>query len=188
MKAKTLFLTAAIVLGSITVFSSNVKKAETNISTPHENEIPTKFKSQLAAVLPQYLKLKDALVESDESKATEAAKATLNSLKSVNMMLLTGEAHNKWMQYHNEIKSNLNGIVTMDGIEMKRTHFRLVSDGLAKSLKEFDVSFTDPVYVEFCPMANNNKGAYWLSESKDIRNPYFGDKMLKCGSVKDVIK
>jgi len=177
-----------IAFATITGFSNNVKKIETNINVPHGTDIPDAFKSQLAEVLTKYIVLKDALVESDESKAAEAAKATLNTLKGVNMMLLKGDIHNKWMEYQSVIKSNLNGIVTMDGIEMKRTLFRLVSDELAKSLKEFEVSFAQPVYVEFCPMANNNKGAYWLSESKDIRNPYFGDKMLTCGSVKDVIK
>jgi hypothetical protein len=36
-------------------------------------------------------------------------------------------------------------------------------------------------------MANNNKGALWLSEVKEIKNPYFGSKMLTCGSVKKQI-
>ncbi len=188
MKTRTLFLAVVISLFSVTGFSTNSNSGVTESSIPHGTDIPDAFKSQLAEVLTRYLDLKDALVESDESKAATAAKETLKSLKGVNMMLLEGDLHNKWMKYHSVIKSNLNGIVTMDGIEMKRTHFRLVSDELAKSLKEFDVSFPQPVYVEFCPMANNNKGAYWLSESKDIRNPYFGDKMLKCGEIKDVLK
>jgi len=184
MKTRTLIFTAVLTLLSVTGFSSN----STVNNEPHGTDIPDAFKSQLTEVLTKYLNLKDALVESDENKATSAAKETLKSLKGVNMMLLEGDLHNKWMKYQAVIKSNLNGIVTMDGIEMKRTHFRLVSDELAKSLKEFEVKLAQPVYVEFCPMANNNKGAYWLSESKEIRNPYFGDKMLTCGSVKDVIK
>ncbi|MBA4058359.1 MAG: hypothetical protein C0490_26815, partial [Marivirga sp.] len=44
------------------------------------------------------------------------------------------------------------------------------------------------LYLEYCPMANNNEGAYWLSNEKEIKNPYFGDKMLKCGSVKETIQ
>jgi hypothetical protein len=44
------------------------------------------------------------------------------------------------------------------------------------------------VYKAYCPMANNNQGATWLSDSKEIRNPYFGDKMLKCGSLKEELK
>jgi hypothetical protein len=44
------------------------------------------------------------------------------------------------------------------------------------------------LYLEYCPMANGNEGAYWLSNEKQIKNPYFGDKMLKCGSVKETIQ
>jgi hypothetical protein len=44
------------------------------------------------------------------------------------------------------------------------------------------------VYVAYCPMANNNEGANWLSNDKEIKNPYFGDKMLRCGSVMETIQ
>jgi hypothetical protein len=42
-------------------------------------------------------------------------------------------------------------------------------------------------YVQFCPMAGGGKGASWLSDKREVRNPYYGDKMLKCGSVKEEI-
>ena len=44
------------------------------------------------------------------------------------------------------------------------------------------------VYVQYCPMAFNDKGASWISSSKEIRNPYFGDKMMNCGEVKETIQ
>jgi hypothetical protein len=44
------------------------------------------------------------------------------------------------------------------------------------------------LYLEYCPMANNNEGAFWLSNEKQIKNPYFGDMMLTCGSVKETIQ
>jgi len=44
------------------------------------------------------------------------------------------------------------------------------------------------VYYQFCPMAIDNKGAYWLSEESDIKNPYFGDAMLTCGETKETLK
>ena len=46
----------------------------------------------------------------------------------------------------------------------------------------------DTLFVEFCPMADNDRGANWLSKNKEIKNPYFGTSMLKCGEVKDEIK
>ena len=45
----------------------------------------------------------------------------------------------------------------------------------------------DTFYVQHCPMANDNNGADWLSKEKEIKNPYYGDKMLKCGMVSETI-
>jgi membrane fusion protein, copper/silver efflux system len=46
----------------------------------------------------------------------------------------------------------------------------------------------DKVYRQFCPMAFDDKGAFWLSESDEILNPYFGDMMLNCGEVTDIYR
>ena len=48
--------------------------------------------------------------------------------------------------------------------------------------------FPSTIYIQKCPMANNNKGAIWLSTDEEIRNPYYGDAMLTCGSVIDTLK
>jgi hypothetical protein len=36
-------------------------------------------------------------------------------------------------------------------------------------------------------MYNNNAGGMWLSASNEIKNPYYGNKMMKCGSVQQEI-
>ena len=145
------------------------------------------FKKQLGAVLDKYIKLKDALVDSDESAAEERAKAALDALDMVDMGLLKGDAHINWMKIQKPLMDNLNGIIQMKGIEMKRSHFSTLSDKLSEALKLFGVHSDKTVYLEFCPMANNNTGAFWLSYDKEIKNPYFGQKMLSCGEVKEVI-
>lgn len=72
-------------------------------------------------------------------------------------------------------------------IEALRESFSVLSDNLYESLKTFGVSGVT-VYHQFCPMAFDNKGAYWLSNNTEIINPYFGDEMLHCGSVVETIK
>ena len=151
---------------------------------PQFTEVPKSFKQQLSNVLDNYLKLKDALVKSNEEQSEAAAKETLIALNAVDMKLLTGEAHIKWMKQQMSIKNNLNGIIQMKGLEMKRSHFSIVSEKLSAAIQSFGIDKTEEVYVDFCPMANNSSGAYWLSTEKDIENPYFGDSMLKCGSIK----
>lgn len=155
-----------------------------NAKTPVKT--PMDFKMQLGKVIDNYLLLKDALVKSDENQAESAAQETLESLDGVDMALLKGDAHNQWMNLLKPTKDNLNGIIQMKGLEMKRSHFSIVSNKLTEAVESFGFhsNNSESIYLEFCPMAFDNKGAYWLSDSKEIRNPYFGDAMLKCGEVK----
>jgi Cu(I)/Ag(I) efflux system membrane fusion protein len=53
-------------------------------------------------------------------------------------------------------------------------------------IESFD-PLSSTVYIQHCPMADSNNGADWLSQEKEIRNPYFGESMLKCGEVKKEI-
>lgn len=153
-------------------------------------DVPLEFKNQLGEVVNTYLVLKDAFVDSNEKDVETAAKKALNALNKVDMTLLTGDAYIEWMKLQKPVMDDLNGIIQMDGIEMKRLHFSVVSDKLTESIKRFGIHITEKsiLYLEFCPMAFNNKGAYWISDSKEIRNPYFGDAMLACGEVKEIIK
>ena len=59
---------------------------------------------------------------------------------------------------------------------------------LINAIQSFGTSFESPLYVQFCPMANNDKGATWISREEEIINPYFGDVMLNCGNVEEVIE
>jgi Cu(I)/Ag(I) efflux system membrane fusion protein len=72
-------------------------------------------------------------------------------------------------------------------IEEVRKAFQQVSEGMIALSKAFG-PLGQTQYVQFCPMADNNKGANWLSKEEEIRNPYFGDAMLTCGEVKSTIK
>ena len=149
-----------------------------------KNDVPKAFKQQLGAVLDKYLELKDAFVETDEAKAEARAEFILEELENVDMGLLKGDAHNSWMKIQKPLKDNLKGIVQMKGIEMKRKHFSIVSDNLYKVLEAFGNPDAQQLYYQYCPMAFDDEGAYWISNEKQIRNPYFGDKMLKCGETK----
>ena len=137
--------------------------------------------------MDEYLVLKNALVASDEKKAGTAARETLKALEKADMSHLKGNSHIQWMHWMKQIKTNLNGIVQMKGIEMKRTHFITVSEKLVEAVKAFGTDTSRDLYQEFCPMVNNNKGAVWISPFQEIKNPYFRKKMLTCGEIKDTL-
>ncbi|MFH1320477.1 MAG: efflux RND transporter periplasmic adaptor subunit [Bacteroidota bacterium] len=150
-------------------------------------DINREFKKQLTNVFKVYLNMKEAFVASDHGKVKVTSSKVKSSLKKADMKLVKGDDHLKWMEHLEMMNKYLDMISTQDVISEQRIHFASFNDMLYKSLKFFGVT-DEVVYYQFCPMAFNNKGAYWLSDSKEIRNPYFGEKMLKCGETKDIIK
>ncbi len=147
---------------------------------------PAAFKEQLFRFTTSYLNLKDALVATDSKEAEAAANQVLSGLDKVDMSLLQGDAHNYWMKQQSAIKAHSKIIATSDDIEEQRIQFDFLSQALIKAVKVFGIG-ESTLYVQHCPMANDNEGADWLSTEKEIRNPYFGDKMLTCGLVKTTI-
>ncbi len=166
--------------------TSENKMTDDEMKAMNNDKIDSKFKNQLGIFVKTYLKMKDAFVATDESLVEIEAKKLLLALNKIDMNLLKGDAHIEWMKLQKPIKANINGIISMKGIEMKRSHFSIVSNKVAEAIEKFGINSKSTVYLEFCPMAFDNKGAFWISKDKEIKNPYFGDKMLKCGEVKKV--
>ncbi len=166
--------------------TENSKKGSKKASISYASTTKIKFKTQLGVLVSSYLKMKDAFVETNENAAKKEAQNVLSSLSKINMKLLKGDAHIQWMRISKSLKNNLNGIIKMKGIEMKRSHFSIVSDKISEAIELFGINTEQPIYLEFCPMALDNEGAFWISKDKTIKNPYYGEKMLKCGEVKKV--
>lgn len=68
----------------------------------------------------------------------------------------------------------------------KIAHQREHLASLSKDMNDLIAMFGTPqlLYQQHCPMYNEGKGAIWISEIKEIKNPYYGEEMLTCGSVK----
>ncbi len=150
-------------------------------------KVSAEFTGQLTTVYLAYLKMKDDFVASDPIKVKGAASAVASNLKKVNMELLKGAQHMNWMDYLKTIDSGLNGILKSNEIEPQRKSFADVSHGMYEAVKAFGLN-NEKAYYQYCPMAFNEEGAYWLSGSSEIRNPYFGEDMLSCGETKDTLR
>jgi Cu(I)/Ag(I) efflux system membrane fusion protein len=146
-------------------------------------EVPDEYRKQLWGVVQKYLLLQDALASDDKDRAAQASGETLEALSAVDMSLLSGKAHNVWMDNSMKMKAALNKIKEAEGIEPMREGFEGLSNELIVVVKQFGVYPAKTLYKFNCPMAFNNKGADWLQMDKDTRNPYFGASMLKCGQV-----
>lgn len=124
---------------------------------------------QLESILSSYFSVKDALVKTDAKEAKSALAKLLETVGSEfeKINSLTKEMNNK------------------EDVEEIRSGFDELSQEVYALVKENMGNKEQIVYKQYCPMAFNNEGAYWLSSEKEIRNPYFGDKMLKCGKVQE---
>jgi Cu(I)/Ag(I) efflux system membrane fusion protein len=151
----------------------STKKAETN----------EKAKKALVLFFESYFELKNHLIADDFQAAYESAKASNELLNQIDMSVFTGESYQEWMSYSKELKSSLLEADKANEIEQLRTAFIPISNTMIQLNKAFR-PLNDTVYTQYCPMANNNKGADWLSKEKEIKNPYFGSSMLNCGELK----
>ncbi len=155
-----------------------------------KSKIDKKFKKQLGLVVDEYITLKDALTKDDAVAAKSQVTNIKLALKNVDMILLLGDAHNVWMKALTNINKNLESIQNNTNIEAQRKAFGLLGKDLSDVVDMLGLIAPDKktVYLEFCPMADDNKGAFWLSYDKDIANPFFGQSMPTCGEVKKEYK
>lgn len=150
-------------------------------------DVSTKFQAQLKQVFEAYLNVKNALVNDDGAVAQKGAKLMEESLTKVDMKLLKEtEAHNHWMTIQKELKASSNAMASTSGIKEQRGHFKHLSAHMISGVQLFGVN--QKVYNNYCPMADSNKGANWLSLEKEIRNPYYGEAMMTCGEIKATLE
>ena len=167
---------------------NNASKKESDYTNINERlPVSEKFQKQLKVVFNDYINLKDALVKEDSKSTSGSATSLVNNLSKVDMKLLSdNKAHTHWMSLVKEIQSSAISISKISDINGQRDQFKHLSSQLINAVQLFGLN--EKVYVEFCPMADNNKGAYWLSKEEKVINPYFGEAMLTCGEVKQVIE
>jgi len=144
-------------------------------------------KKSLEPVYDAYFELKNALTKDDLLAAKKASEKMTLSLSKINMSLFGGESHKLYMTYSSNLKEELQHLPHVGKIEAARQKFQIISETMVVMSQSFE-PLENIIYVQFCPMADNNKGANWISKDKDIKNPYFGKSMLTCGEVSLEIK
>ncbi|WP_379091416.1 DUF3347 domain-containing protein [Pedobacter sp. UC225_65] len=128
---------------------------------------------KLNAVYQHYTHLTTALVNGDLAEVKIAANAI--------------ELGAKELTNGNTLATLAAKISAAATLEVQRTLYADLSTDFIARVKTVGLS-SGEVYVDYCPMALNDKGASWLSNQKDIKNPYFGESMLTCGEVKETLK
>ena len=138
-------------------------------------------------IVSGYLDLKNALANDSGVEAEKAANEISEAIAKLNESTLTPDQKKVYGELKDDIKEHAGHIgKSGSNIAHQREHFDLLSKDMIDLVKATGTS--KALYKDFCPMYNNKKGASWLSEIKEIKNPYFGKEMSGCGEVKEEIK
>lgn len=138
------------------------------------------------AIIDNYLALKDALVADNSTKAASSGKTLFDAFAKFDISAYPKSHQKELAEIIEDASEHAEHISENSGnIKHQREHFEI----LGTDIKDLIVitGADRNLYQIFCPMYNNNEGGSWLSASTEIKNPFFGSKMMKCGSVKQEI-
>lgn len=145
---------------------TQTKQTELNVET-------LRFKNaKLNEIYAQYIGLKNALVKDHAEEADSTAKMLYNAIENSQLT---------------DVLPLAKQMVQAKDLIAKRAHLDALSRILATHFKNEKIN-SGVIYKQFCPMANDGKGGFWLASEKEIQNPYYGQKMSTCGSVKEEIR
>lgn len=151
---------------------------KTDLATPTE---PSPYVND---VIISYINLKNKLVNDDTNGAADKAKLLLASFNRFNTNVLDPKQKKEYLDIAESAKENAEHIGDNAGkLDHQREHFVLLSKDTNDLINLFGTK--QKLYQDFCPMADDGKGAIWISETKEIKNPYLGAKMPTCGSIKN---
>lgn len=158
---------------------------ETNKASTSTNE--NSNAASINVIVSSYLQLKNALANDNGKDAATAGSAMVSAFKNFDQSSLPADKKKTFEDIKDDASEHAEHIGMNGGnIKHQREHFETLSKDVYDLVKTFGANET--LYKDFCPMYNNNKVATWLSETKEIKNPYLGKNMATCGEVKETIR
>jgi len=163
------------------------KKPATNNQVASPGDEAIKSNAGVNEIVAGYLQIKNALADDNGNDAASGGNAIVEAMAKFDkssLMALQAKAYEDVADDATEMADHI--AKNADKIGHQREHFDMLSKDVYDLVKTFGAG--KPLYQDFCPMYNDKKGATWLSETKEIKNPYLGQMMPTCGTVKEVIK
>jgi hypothetical protein len=183
---------ALITIANTSCNTGNNEKSGGNMQgvdtiAPPTSRATTTAKTSINGIVDAYLHLKNALASDNSKDAATAGSEILTAMYNMDTTLMDVSQRKAYMAISDDLKENAEHISTNAGkIEHQREHFGMLSTDLYDLIKAFGAD--KPLFKDYCPMAFDKKGAIWINEVKEIKNPYFGSEMPKCGEIKEELK
>lgn len=189
-KVRVTTIVAMVFLSLTAMASNNSEKENSLITETNQREIRTsnnmserqQSRVDVSPILKNYTSLKDALVADDSEAAQNAGKLVMNAFKKFDISGYSAEEQ-KVLKNIIEDATEQAEHISKSPIAEQREHFKQLSINVTDMVAITGTK--DTLYQQFCPMYDG--GSTWLSTSEDVKNPYYGNKMLTCGKVQKVI-
>ena len=172
-------ITYTLTFSLVFLLSCNVS----GINDDQGTDIPESFRQDLETVFDQYLDLKDVLVESDAETAAGKADQLAQLIDNADYSNLDQESRHTWSEILEKMQSHSYGLSEEDDIEDQRIHFDEISRVMIDMVTMYHPVDYD-IYHQQCTIFGDGT-ADWLSRDEEIRNPYYGERMMDCGNVMD---
>ncbi|MCT8338963.1 DUF3347 domain-containing protein [Altibacter lentus] len=184
MKKIKMSIAAMLLLTVSFVYAQEKDKMDhINMKMDHSKMMDTKTDAKAEVILNDYFNLKDALVADDTKKAAQLGTTLVASLKAFDSSNYTKEQQSELADIIEDATEHAVHIAE-SAIDHQREHFKTLSKDITDMVAITGTKNT--LYQQFCPMYDN--GSAWLSQKGEVRNPYYGSKMLKCGKVEKTIQ
>lgn len=149
-------------------------------------DVDPKISAGISGIVDQYLAVKNALASDNAAEAAKAAGEMSALFGKLDKSLLKVSQKSAYDPVETKLKESAALIAAKTDITEQRNQFVTLSEAAYELVKNFGGGRT--LYHDYCPMAKNDEGALWISEVKEIKNPYFGSGMLTCGTVEELIQ
>ena len=194
---KYFFLGATVLVSVLSACNNGSTDKAATVTSDSSSKVPAapdttassaaKQSGRLKGVVAGYLQMKNALTGDDDKGAAAAGAAVVKNIDGLDTTGLTPEQSKALADVKDDTRENAKHISKGIGkLDHQREHFDMLSQDMYRLVKTFGAG--QLLYYDHCPMYNRNKGADWLSETKEIKNPYLGKVMPTCGSEKEELK
>lgn len=155
------------------------------VSPQHmRREIDDEAQAALTPVYASYFDVQMALAADNLDNAKKAYGGLVDALTEVGTAAFQGEAHDHWMELSKSLLTSAGNGLKSDNLETARDAFFYLSRFVIELHDAFGHAEHETYFLTFCPMARNNKGAYWLQRVDTVYNSFYGESMLRCGEIK----
>jgi Cu(I)/Ag(I) efflux system membrane fusion protein len=156
------------------------------VEVPEFTTVDGGVKDQVVAVYQAYLGIKEHLVAGKADAARTSAQQVVEALRKVDVTRLTSAQKAFFDQHAGRVQQHAQAMAGSGSVEEQRRQLDVFSTSTYALVKAFKAQ-DETLYLQHCPMANQDKGGHWISQTSEIRNPYFGDQMLKCGETRETL-